>query len=99
MFPLKCAFGVFLEGFTVHGKAIELDPSNTKAIQAIEPPAICIQLKSLICNMFYVSRFIPAVTKLLEPFHKLVKKNFPLQRGEEQNIEFFKESKMCLARY
>lgn len=75
MYPLKCAFGV---GFIVHGKAIELDPSKTKAIQAIEPRAICIQLKSSICNVFYVCRFIPALAELLELVHKLVKKNSPL---------------------
>lgn len=49
MNPLKCSFGVFfgkLLGFTVHGKGIDLDVDKANAIEYMEPPMMCKQLKS-----------------------------------------------------
>lgn len=80
MKPLKCAFGVssrkFL-GFVVHHKGSEIDPTKAKAIQEMNPPKTVKELKSFIGRVSYIGRFILVSSELIEPFHKLLKKNMP----------------------
>lgn len=80
MNPLKCAFGVSLGkflGFVIHQKGIDVDPTKAKPIQDINPPKTVKELKSFMGKVSYIRRFIPALSELTEPFHKLLKKNVP----------------------
>lgn len=63
-------------GFTVHTKGVDFGPpkAKAKAIQAIEAPKPCKQLK-LFEKLSYVCRFIPVLKELLDPFQKLLMKN------------------------
>lgn len=80
MDPLKGAFGVSSENileFTIHKKEIDLKLAKAKAIQAMEPPITCKQLKSFMVKVSYVLRL--ALAELLELFHKLLEKNASFQ--------------------
>lgn len=71
---LKCVFGVssgnFIE-FIVHHKGIDIDPTKPKAIQDMNLHKIVKELKSFMGKVSYIRRFIPALSDLIELFHKL----------------------------
>lgn len=50
----------------------------------------CKHLKCLIKRVSYVHRFIPDLVELLEPFHKILKKNASFKWGKEQQEAFQK---------
>lgn len=56
----------------------------------MEPTTTCKQLKSFKGRVSYVPRFIWALAELLDPFHKLLKKNVPFKWNEEQQVAFQK---------
>lgn len=76
MNPLMCAFGVSSEkflGFVIHHKGIDIDPTKAKAIQDMNPPKTVKELKSFMGRVSYIRSFIPTLSELIEPFHKLLK--------------------------
>lgn len=76
-------FLVYLKVFRIHysHKRIVLDPAKAKRIEGMKPPTTCKKLKSFMGRLSYVRGFIPALVELLNPFHKLLKKNAPLRSG------------------
>lgn len=91
MNPLKCAFGVSSEkflGFIVHHKWINIDPTKAKVIQDMKPLKTVKELKSFKGRISYSRIFIPALFELIEPFHKLLKKNVPFQWRIQQQVAF-----------
>lgn len=73
----KCAFGVSTRkylGFLVNKHGISVEPSKSKAIQAMQPPKNLKQLRSFISNVSYIPRFIPSLAKILFVFGPLLKK-------------------------
>lgn len=56
-------------------KGIDHDPDKAKIIQDMEPPTAYKQLQSFMGRVLDMRDLILALTELLEPFHKPLKKN------------------------
>ena len=68
------------------------DPTRISAILKAEDPQDVPTLKSFLGSMgYYGSRYIPGYSALMEPLHRLTKKNVPFTWGKEQ-----KEAKEAL---
>lgn len=50
----------------------------------MSPPKTVKELKGYMGKVSYTRGFIPALSELIEPFHKLLKKNVPFQWKAEQ---------------
>ena len=84
MNPLKCAFGVSaikVLGFLVHSKGINVDLVKAVAIATLKPPAMVKELKSFLCKVSYIRRFIPGLALITLAFTKLLKKGQSFEWG------------------
>ena len=84
MNPLKCAFGVSARkilGFLVHSKGINVDLVKAVAIATLKPPATVKELKSFLCKVSYIRRFILGLALITFAFTKLLKKGQSFEWG------------------
>jgi hypothetical protein len=89
--PDKCVFSVSagkLLGFLVSRRAIEANPENIKAIEAMRPPARIKDVQKLTGSLAALSRFISRLAERVLPFFKLLRKSGPFSWTEEAERAF-----------
>ena len=95
--PNKCQIkkdSVTFFGNHVTTKGLQADPSKIQAILELAAPKDKQEVRSLIGLVTYLQRFIPNVSKLLEPIRKLLRHDthFYWDANLEQTLDEIKES-------
>lgn len=93
----KCAFmeqeAEFL-GYKVDASGLHPLPNKVKAIQQEPAPTNVTELKAYLGLLNYYNRFLPDLSTLLAPLHKLLRKDTPWTWQEEQNRAFGQSKKL-----
>ena len=96
--PEKCFF--FEEelpflGHVVSREGIHTDPEKLKVINNFPIPKDLTQLRGFIALASYYRKFVKGFSSIVEPLHRLLRKNIPYQWKEDQQ-RAFERLKTCL---
>lgn len=93
---LRASSTVFL-GHVLTKEGLKVDPNKIKAIEQMPKP-VNVQGIQRFCGMInYLSRFLPKISRVLEPLRKLTVKDTPWQWGKPQE-EAFQKAKDAVTR-
>jgi hypothetical protein len=97
--PEKCTFGVQagqLLGYIVSQQGIEANPSNIKAIEALEPPTELRDVQKFAGYLASLSRFVSQLREKAMPLYQLMKKTDHFVWSQRTD-EAFKDLKRALS--
>lgn len=87
----KCQFmekEVTFLGHRVDKTGLHLLPAKVKAVQEAPAPTSVTELKAYLGLLNFYSKFLPNLSTLLAPLHKLLRKDEPWSWGRGQEMTF-----------
>ena len=87
----KCVFmadEVTYLGFRISKEGISPLPEKVDAIQNAPPPENITQLKAYLGMLNYYNRYLPNLSDIIEPLHRLLRKGIPYQWKSDQEKAF-----------
>ena len=82
-------------GHTLSREGIKIDNLKVKALRDATPPTNASEVKGLLGQVGFCSKFIPHYATIAEPLRKLTRKNVPWEWSNEQQ-NAFEKLKQCL---